>query len=116
MRGKIAPVLWIILLLGIPAGLYYLYFSAQVQRITELNQRELGRASENLKEILGNGVQTLRNLSKTPGYTCDFNDRQPYLQLADDLHCNDFKLPEVDGNSVGPESDIDASVTEHGIR
>ena len=92
MRSKIAPIFWVVLFFAVPAGLYYLYVVAQLQHITELNQRELGRAAENLKEILRNGVQTVKNLSKTPSYTCTFSERQPYLDLADGLECSAFTL------------------------
>ena len=111
MRSKIAPIFWVVLFFAVPAGLYYLYVVAQLQHITEMNQRELGRAAENLKEILRNGVQTVKNLSTTASYTCTFSERQPYLDLADGLECSAFTK-----EKPRDESDIDVEVGENGLR
>ena len=110
MRSKIAPISWVVLLSAVPAGLYYLYVATQLQHITELNQRELGRAAENLKEIFRNGVQTVKHLNGKPSYTCAFSERQPYLKLADGLECSAFK------DKPPEESDIDVEVANNGLR
>ncbi|HTF64928.1 MAG TPA: hypothetical protein VK638_19800, partial [Edaphobacter sp.] len=116
MRSKLAPISWVVLLSAVPAGLYYLYVSSQLHHITELNQRELGRAAENLKEIFRNGVQTVKNLSTRPNYTCTFNERQPYLYLADGLECSEFNTADADKDKTREVSDIDVEVADSGLR
>ena len=71
MRRYIAPILWV-LLGAIPAAFYGWHFLGEWQRIGESNQRELGRAAENLKSILQNAVATVGNLTHEAGVYAHF--------------------------------------------
>jgi hypothetical protein len=90
MRRNIAPILWVLILGAIPAAMYGWYFLGQRQRIADLNQRELGRAAENLRSILQNAAVTVTNLTKDPAFTCLYLKRQPYLVMPPGKRCQEI--------------------------
>jgi hypothetical protein len=91
MRRNIGPIFWMLLLGAIPAALYGWYFFDQRQRIADLDQRELGRAAENLRGILQTAVVNVSNLTKRPEFVCKFLERQPYLILPPRRNCEDVR-------------------------
>jgi hypothetical protein len=90
MSRKTAPIFWVAILGAVPAAFYGWYFLGQRQRIAELNQRELGRAADNLQGILRNAVVNVSNLAKKQACTCTFLDRQKYLVMPPGRDCKDI--------------------------
>ena len=99
MRRYIAPILWV-LLGAIPAALYGWHFLGEWQRIGDSNQRDLGRAAENLKSILQNAVATVGNLTTKPAFLPTFLKQQQYLDLLQAARRRDDKVTRAELEAV----------------
>ncbi len=90
-RRWLAPVSWVVLLLGVPSLLYVAYVAGKLQDLSEHNLRTLGNAAGQIERALDNAGATARNLAKDFGYACEFLLRQPRLSLVEPTHCTDLE-------------------------
>ena len=87
MGRKATSALLFTVLLVIPIGTYAWYVAARRAEISQLNQRELGRAAENLQATIDVAIVNVRNLASNPAYACSLDREQPYLSFSGPEDC-----------------------------
>ena len=82
---------WLIITLGVGAGVYAWYAISQYDRLNDLNQRQLSNAAAEVQAALDNAVVTvdefdrrwLESTDSSRPNVCDFTRNQPYLELRE---------------------------------
>jgi len=86
-RGLVAPLLWALVIVVAPGGVYALRVVKQQHRLTEYRLRTLDTAASRVGTILRNAGTTMNSLKRDLGYACSFFERQPYLELGATEEC-----------------------------
>src|SRR5262245_40990073 len=81
---------WLIIVLTAAAGLYAWYPFSQYNRLNDLNQRQLSKASAELRAAVNNAVVTVEEFNRRWNESgeanrpriCDFVRSQPYLEFS----------------------------------
>lgn len=87
--GVVSLLVWIALLVGLPAGLYALYVLGQLDAIKQRDLRVLGETAEAIDNIVGTAAKNLDvlvgDLKSKQAFEDEFFDRQANLTKAGDL-------------------------------
>ena len=73
---------WTFVIFLLPAAFYTAYVFRHLGEIDQRNLRLLGKAAEQVEQVLGEAIPTVANLANNFDTAAEFGERQPYLVPA----------------------------------
>lgn len=91
-------MLLIALLAALPLGGFARHVFLQLEELRELNLRSLGKASNDIAELMRNAETVVSSLDDEPAFACELDDQQRFLKLFSSPYNCDTRPPKrVDG-------------------
>ncbi len=86
-------MLLIALLAALPLGGFARHVFLQLEELRELNLRSLGKASDDIAELMRNAETVVSSLDDKPAFACELDDQQRFLKLFDSPYNCDTRPP-----------------------
>ena len=86
-------MLLIALLAALPLGGFARHVFLQLEELRELNLRSLGKASNDIAELVRNAEAVVSSLDDKPAFACELDDQQRFLKLFDSPYNCDTRPP-----------------------